>query len=172
MVTCAGMVSFKSSLVLAVVLVLFGACSGDPCTDGSTCCSDCETQCAGNTIACYGNCKSPCYDGADCGKVGVQVAQGVAVAACAQTKSDCGVGPFERVSPPKPSSLDLAQCCKVVIGSCQGNAANIPCKTESYGSCSEGVFNKKYQDYVASKCRDAICLDEACKNALQGYPGC
>lgn len=152
-------------------LALFaGLAASDPCTSGGVCCANCNTQCAGNTLACFSNCISPCTVGKDCVKKGNDIAKGVAASACDMTKADCGVF-FGRGSQDK-FFVDLTGCCEVIIGSCQGNAAKIECDPGEYGHCGYYEFQKKYQAKIASECKNAVCWDAKCKDALKNSPRC
>lgn len=91
--------------------------------------------------------------------------------ACEKTMADCGVA-VPAAFPRNLQLLDLKGCCQVVLGACAGTAANIPCSTGDSGSCSPEEFAFKYQNYVASECRDTVCLSPLCSAALAGDPVC
>lgn len=163
-----------SAVLFAVGFALIGASAGDPCTDGSLCCRDCIVNCFGQASKCLTNCKFPCIQGQVCSDVGNLIAQSVAASACEQTKSDCGVGAVASLAATAEARqlLDLEGCCRVVRGSCSGNAANIACSEGNYGTCSEADFKIKYQNYVADGCKSTVCFDSACQSVLAGDPGC
>lgn len=160
--------------ILAVILglMLAGVRAGKrECRTGGVCCSDCPAECPQQTIACYSNCKSPCLGAKDCVGLGSSVSQGVAVAACEQAKKACKVPITSRTSLAVPS-LDLKTCCQVIIGSCAGNAALIPCNSRSYGICTKTQFEQEYGKNVATTCKSAICQDAFCQSELTGSRWC
>lgn len=162
------------SLVVFLAVAFAGVqAGGEGCTTGGVCCRDCTTRCPQETLACFSNCKSPCFGAKDCVDLGGIVAQGVAVAACEQTKSDCKVAITSRTSAALAfPSLDLKTCCQVIFGSCAGNAEVVPCQSASYGSCTKSEFHRKHKEYVASLCKDAICKDQFCSSELSGTRLC
>jgi len=145
----------------------------DECFNGMVCCTDCDEKCEGNTIACKADCISPCIDADICVDVGETIARGAAAAACQDAKSYCEISiiNFRAAS---FASVDLKTCCKVIIGSCQGDAEKIPCTVEDddYGDCSAQEFQRKYLELVSQDCKDTVCGDNACKDDLANDPKC
>lgn len=158
---------------VALLCAPLAAYAQEECFNGMVCCKDCNEKCAGNTIACKQDCISPCITGQICEGVGESVADGSASAACQAAKEFCKI-PLPKGYHISTASVDLATCCRVVIGSCQGVAEKIPCKVEdgNYGECTEFNFNTKYLELVSQECKDTVCLDNACKDELANDPNC